>query len=430
MLTGDRFARLKNLLNQIRRSELAHSLTLYGSSATLAQGMMMLYALLLARFLGPSDYGVFAGSYALAGITSFFFSWGMDTWLLREARGNANAERLSGTVLRIKFGLGLLWGAALVGIAPLVRPDIFSPLMVLVCAVDIWSDNCFNTLISALNVQRRLKPVSRLIIISRGGRLLGALALVGLHLVSPLVFAAGRTVFTLIGLVAASIILRPKIFSRTGMAEGGVLRHSLHFGLSEFLALIYAQADVTMLTLLGNKAQIGLYSAANGLINALFVIPNAGYVVFIPILSKIVDENLPRFQLMSRQIMIIFLALGLGLSLLVGFPVSWLIQYVLGPHYQTTSQLLMILSPILFLKSLEFGWATILVAINWQQRRLGPQAFSATSNILLNLIAIPFLGVKGVAIVYVISEALLAAGYYWQVSRWNRQVRVNSGEHA
>jgi len=272
MLIGDWLDGLKNGLGKIRHSDLVHNLTLYGSSATLAQGMMMLYALLLARFLGPSAYGIFAGSYALAGISSFFFSWGMDTWLLREAKGKTNAEALCGAVMRVKFGLGLIWGAALVMIAPRVRDDIFSPLMILVCSLDVWGDSCFNTMISALNVQGRLKPMSRLIILSRGGRLFGALALVGLHFISPIIFAAARCFFTLVGLFAASVVLRPNLFGRKGISESEVVKHSFHFGLSDFFALIYAQADVTMLTLLGDKSQVGLYSAANSLINALFVL--------------------------------------------------------------------------------------------------------------------------------------------------------------
>jgi O-antigen/teichoic acid export membrane protein len=92
----------------------------------------------------------------------------------------------------------------------------------------------------------------------------------------------------------------------------------------------------------------------------------------------------------------------------------------LGEAYSTTGELLAILSPILFLKTVSFAAAAFLVAVDWQSHRLIPQAISAAVNIVLNLLVIQTLGIQGVAYVYVISEAVLLIGYLFATTRWFR----------
>ncbi len=410
-------------LSQLRNSEFAQHLTLYGGSASVAQAVMMVYALLVARFLGPESYGVFVGCYAATGLSSFLINWGMDTWVLREAARDHSPLALGSAILRVKLATGVIWGALLLLALPAIKPDIFLPQLLLIAIVDVWSDSSFNTLLATMNVQKRLAPASRLMLFSRIGRMFGALAVILLGTPTPLSFAITRCLFTVAALVGAIILLRPFPFRRPVIPEKQILKRSLNFGLSEFLALVYAQADITMLSLLAGKTATGIYSAAAGLINALFVLPNAGYFVSIPVLSRLVESDYARFVSMTRRLLVLFSLAGLVLALGVGLPGQWIILNVLGEKYSQTSALLALLSPILALKSLEFCLASILVAVNWQQQRLIPQAITAAANILLNIWVIPLYGVHGVAVVYLVSEVILALGYSWLVVCWFREKR-------
>ena len=69
------------------------------------------------------------------------------------------------------------------------------------------------------------------------------------------------------------------------------------------------------------------------------------------------------------------------------------------------------LSPIPFLKCMEFGFAAIIVAANKQRTRLIPQAITAILNLVLNLIIIPRNGAVGAAAVYVATEVILFVSY-------------------
>ncbi len=383
---------------------------------------MALNAILLARALGPEGYGVFAGCYAVAGLSAFVISFGMDTWLLREAASRFAPVDLSAKVIQVKMKIGLVWGLVLVAIVPTIRPDLFSPWLMLICVLDVWSDSCFNTHVAALNVQKRIRVISRLVLLSRGGRLLGTILVASLGWVAPLDFALSRFSATLLSLILAWIVLKPNFRNQIRLGAKEILRQTMPYGTSEFLALIYAQADITLLAFLAGKTAAGIYAPATGLINALFVIPNAGFTLAVPRLTALSSQGPQRLKSFIFRLHLGFLFLGCALAVAVGFGGKWMIALLLGNRFNETGALLIVLSPILLFKAMEYLYAAIFVAMGWQKLRLIPQSISAGANILLNVLAIPLFGVYGVAVVYCLSELLLLLGYGYLAVKWMRSL--------
>jgi O-antigen/teichoic acid export membrane protein len=86
---------------------------------------------------------------------------------------------------------------------------------------------------------------------------------------------------------------------------------------------------------------------------------------------------------------------------------------------------LRLLSPILVLKSLNFGLAALLTAADFQSWRTTAQMVCAIFNVAANLVMIIHLGIVGVALVYMLSEALLLLGYAWVARRrWSESVTL------
>lgn len=409
-----------------RKTSLIKSLALFGGSTTAAQFIMMIYVLIVARVLGPTELGFFTGAYSLVGISAFFLNLGMDTWMLRKAGLYSDVTILSGKVLRIKSVIGIFWSLLLVIIAPMVRPDLYTVPMMLICSLDAWSDVCFNTEIQALNVQRRMKTITWLVLLSRGGRLLGLTILLMVGLESAVWFALTRALATFVGFAVATFFHRPKLSSKLPISTKKVLSESLPFGVSEFLSLIYTNIDVTILAWMAGKTAVGLYSPASGIIHALFVIPNAMFSVMVPIMTKLGANSIQRFRSSMRSLFLSFIALGLVMWLAVGLLGNWVMPWLLGDEYQFSGRILAILSSILFCKSIGFACAIVLVSVGWQRKRLLPQLISAVFNIAANIILIPRFGIEAVAWVYVISEFILALAYGWITIQW---IRSGTFEH-
>jgi O-antigen/teichoic acid export membrane protein len=409
--------------NYLCNSTLINNLAVFGSSNTIAQFIMMVYTIILARVLGPSALGVYAGAYSISGLSIAIVNWGMDTWLLRESGIVGNPRKLSGIVLTIKFGAGFIWALALVILLPTIRPDLFSTGLMIVVVLDIWADVCFNTSVAALNALQKMREISWLLMISRIGRLLGLISVAMVGIVSPLPIAMTRGFATILSFVGALILLRPQ-FNLVNLREMRiVVVHSLPYGLSDFLSLIYANADVTMLNLIAGEQAVGNYSPATGIVHALFIVPNAIFTVIVPVISNFVKNDVHHLYRETRRILLGFGAIGLVLWGVIGPGGDLIIHILLGEAYRVTGNLLEILSPILFMKSIEFGFAAILVAVGWQKKRLIPQAISAAANVLVNLWAIPRFNVFGVAWVYVFSEAIIFVGYGWLVWQWVKDIR-------
>ena len=373
--------------------------------------MAMLFSLLLARYFGPEISGGYTSAFAIASLTAITFNLGLDTWLLRAGALTQDPQRTFGDVLKTKAVAGTIWALLLFGIATKLRPDLYPAALLAVCILDVWCDSIFITSLAVMNTQRKIKHYSLFILLSRGLKLLGLIILMATANQNILVFAGWRAFCSLVFAFIAVTFLQPNLgdFSFSNLSE--VFRNSRSFALSDFFATVYMQADVVILSNIRGKTAAGIYSPALSLINALFVFPNAVYTYVIPSLSRWLKENADRFIELARNLIVIVLIMGIAISLataVLGRPATVIL---LGDHYSRSGELMVRLSPILFLKCLEFGFAAIIVAANKQKSRLIPQGISAVLNVGLNLVLIPRLGEFGAAAVYLVTETVLFVSY-------------------
>lgn len=407
---------------------LGRGLVTYTFSTSVAQGIMMLYALVLARHLGPEKYGYYAAGYSLIGLWTFIVGFGMDAWFLQKGSIDPHPEHLAGKILKVKFLIFLVWAPSIIlGISLLQKP-VITPAFLIICALDIWWDNNFSTIIYGLNIQRRYSTIAVLLLSSRLGRLIGALVLVWQNVNSPLFFAICRLLFTGLGLSIALYVFRP--FQKRYFDDQAPipLKELLPFVLSEMFVQIYVVADVSLLSLLTTPLQVGLYSPASTLLSALFIIPSTIHLSLIPIFSRKISRQNHFFDITIFSPIIGLGALGLFLSFGLGLGGKWIMPYLLGYEFEGTSTLVFLLSPILFFKSLQFGLAAIIVAAGWQKYRLIPQAIAAITNLGLNLFLIPIYGAKGAAFAYNLSELLLLIGYAVLVISIKHKISVVSND--
>ena len=148
---------------------------------------MMVYGFIIARKLGPDGNGLYSAAYSIGSLTSIFISAGMDTWMLRKAGQVGNTPSISGLVISNKVIQGTFWLIVLVALAPTLRPDIYSYALLLLCTIDILIDQLFTTATNALNIEKKLRKIGWMTLVSRGGRLASLLLLLALDQTGVLV---------------------------------------------------------------------------------------------------------------------------------------------------------------------------------------------------------------------------------------------------
>lgn len=389
------------------------NLSAFGAAAAIGQFMMMVFALMLARIVGPADYGFYVSSFSILFLTSIIFNNGLDSWLLNQKQSSSEFNKDFSQILFIKFIGGLIWGLLIIIIAPLIRPDVYLRTLLFINSVDIWTDAVFITSLALLNIQGKVKHYVISLIISRTLKLFSLYILLFLKNESIITFAVGRAIVSVITAAFVMYYLKPNIRYWSFEEIRRKLRLSRFFALSEFLATIYMQIDITLLNLIVGSVPVGVYSPASNIINAMFVLPSAIYFYTLPLLTKQYQDNPQIFIKSTKRIILLTAILGVLLSVIVFVLGEWFTVRLLGPEYVETSIIIVQLSPILLLKSLEFGLISAIVASGEQKRRIRPQILAALINIFLNILLIPKYGAIGAARTYLISECVLMLWYAW-----------------
>jgi O-antigen/teichoic acid export membrane protein len=403
------------------------------SGSAVAQGMTALALLLTARQLGAADYGQYAASLALTSFSAILFSLGMDIWLLRE--GGRRLERLGellGSVLAIKVGLGLVWFALLAILAPFLNPlthsNTFPAELIRLSALAVWLDSTFASVLTSYKASLRNKYTSALDAGSDTLWLLATVLLVFLGTRNAAAYFLVR-IAVLAGSLAVALFLAGRaVWIRPQMHTiRQILGEAFPYAASEFLAWTSMRLDVLIVAMLLGEVAVGLYSPAVGLANALFIIPAAVYAVILPVLSNLFANHVEQAWLTAKRSLWLLMALGAALSIALYFLAGLLVS-LLGTSFGGSQEILQILSVILFIHSISFGMAAILVAVNEQAKRTVVQAIAVAVNGVFNLVAVSVFGIRGVAYVYVLTELVLLGGYSWLVLRYHTRTRATASQ--
>jgi O-antigen/teichoic acid export membrane protein len=400
-----------------RQNVLKNIATLFSGSA-IANAMTILTLLLIARHFGAEDYGRYSSSLALASLSSIVFNLGLDIWLLREGgRRPAELKDSLGSVLVIKSIAGLPWFGILATAAPLINQQVFPADLIRLLAVTVWVDSLFATALTAFKASLRNRFTSILEAGSDAIWLLGTLLLIvgGNQDLNDFVYVR---IVVLLG----SVILALALLHRTVGIQGSkstakqAIREAFPYASSEFLAWASSRADVVIVGIFLGQYAAGIYSPAVGIVNGLFLVPAAVYMVMLPVLSNLYMNNPVQAKISARRTISLLTLIGLLLSVTFALIAPLLVSF-LSESFLESLDIMRILSIILLLKSISYAMAAILVANGQQSRRTIVQAAAVGLNIALNLLVISKFGVTGVAVVYVITELVLLAGYSWLVYR-------------
>jgi O-antigen/teichoic acid export membrane protein len=403
---------------ELNRTKIIGSIATLFSGSIVAQGMTALALLLTARQLKVDGYGQYAACVTLVSMLSIIFSLGLDVWLLREGgRTPSRIAELASSVLSIKVSLGLIWIFAFWLLAPLFNQQSFPTSLLRLSIILIWSDMLLWTGLNVFKATLHNKYPS-IIEASADAVWFGCtLLLIKYGLTQPEEYLGIRIIISLLALSVTMLLLLRRFgwhynFKLTQRA----IKEAFPFTSSEFLSMVTMRADVVIISITLGKTATGLYSPAVGLVNMAFLVPAAIHLVMVPVLSNLYLNHPQQAKKTAFRTVILSLVIGSVLSILFFFGAPLIIP-LLGPSYAGSVAILQILSWLLLFKCGSFAMAAILVAKDQQLQRTSIQMIAALTNIGLNLIVVFWLGVKGVALVYVITEVILFFGYTWFVVR-------------
>lgn len=374
---------------------------------------------LLARALGPGDFGIWSTALAFVGI----FGVLTDLGLARVAtqRMSAEPERegewlgtLMVTVAPASVLAFLLTLAALPLLGNVGRVELVTVLLALtlLCAAPGALSAVFQSRVRAeipmvLLTVNSVLWLAAIFILDRleAGVVAFAGVFAALTFLVTLVEWLTTRRYAVIAIRAAKDLWRP------------LLRVALPLGLAAVLVTIYYRIGAVLLFSIKGEVEAGIYGAAFRFLDPLHFLPVALMAAVFPVMSALHASSPQRLRALVQRSAEYLVVAGLG-ALAIAISLSdELVGFLLGPEFAASADLLPVLVAAFVFISLGYlaGYLVPIVGLQW--RLVAIAAIGAVVNIGLNLALIPPFGALGAAWATVVCELVVNALSLYAVLR-------------
>ncbi len=392
----------------VGRLDLAYVYAFLGE-ATL--GLTFLFYIIIARVLGPEQYGVFTAAVALGAILSLFIQFGLPSLLGRDVAANPQvAPEFTLTFLLLQAINSFI---ILLALFPLTQMLGFSGTGILICYLAVLAEIFRSAKLTLRNVLRGINEFgSETISVSIERFFAYGLACVVLFLTQSIVWV----MITVILIRAADTLgllyyINRKTRVHTAISldsMGGTWRKAYPFALSGILWILYYQVDILTLQWLAPATEVGFYGAAYRILEIFAALPRVIMSVTIFKFASFYLQEPSRLSEELYKATRLLLVGVLPVLIGVGLFVSGLISLLYGDSFLPAAQALAILLPSLGIK-LFGNLAQNFLSSTGREKLLPPLLLATVAvNIIANIILVPSMGAVGAAIATLISEVILA----------------------
>jgi O-antigen/teichoic acid export membrane protein len=428
-------ASIKSSFNEFRswlEGRVGSSLTRNAVWAMSGYGLRLfiqaVYFIIIARCLGPEEYGAFIAVTAFASVVSPFVGMGSGNLLIKNV---SRDHRLfseywgNGLLITLVTGLGLV--AVVIALCFMVLPRGVPLLaIVLVCASDLIFVKFADLSAWAFQGFEMLGKNAQLNILISLTRMVGiaALAVAVKHATVTMwsaVYLAGSILAALVGVVWATWKLG---FPRLALHRiRGERAEGFYFSFSLSALSIYNDIDKTMVARLASLEAAGVYAAAYRLIDVAFIPVRSVLIAAYPRFFRAGADGLHASLHYGRRLRLGVLPYSLLAFAAVMFGAP-LVPRILGHDYAHVTEALRWLALLPLLKTIHYFVADSLTGAGYQGLRTAMQSGVAGLNVLVNLWIIPAYGWRGAAWSSLASDGLLAAGLWMIALKLTRKAGV------
>src|SRR5581483_6178976 len=391
---------LKDELARVRQSSLARNAgwMLVGQGASVL--LQAAYFILLARLLGVTEYGIFAGAFAFSAIAAPYSSLGSGLLFVRYVSSKAeNFAAYWGHILLSTFMVGCILALALY----LIAPHFLNPASASVVLMVALGNCVFTQLLIGMSQvfqafeQLRMTAMLTLLVNLLRVLAVGAMAIMLRHATASQWAMASLVVSVLAPIVGFAIITRrfrlpkfaPSLF-RLRTAEG------IGFSFAGSTQSVYNDIDKTLLSHYGMNVANGIYTMAYRIVDLATIPITALDAAALPRYFRLSSEGFAAVKrlagkLATRAMLIGFIAAA---SMFIAAPI---LPRIVGPTFGPAVQALRWLCLLPALRGIHQLTGSAITGLGYQRYRTAAQFFVAMLNLGLNVWLIPAYGWVGAA---------------------------------
>ena len=366
---------------------------------------------LLARYLGPEQFGIYNYALAFVVLLEPISSLGLNAIITRNIVRNPEAkEEILGTAFAMRLIGGFLSLIIIVSLNWLLQPDN----LLLILFVGLLSIGNLFKAFQVIDFWFQSQVLSKYVVIAKSLTLLISFAIkitlifVEAPLIAFIAASAIELIFIGVGLVIAYQICGQKILDWRFKFTCGqkLILRSWPLIISGFGAALYLKIDQIMLAQFVTKTDLGIYAVAASISEIWYFIPRAIVSSIFPSLLKTREESPKNYNNKLQKLYDFLFCTSLLITVPVTFAATPLLTVLYGQAYRQAGLILSIhiwASLFIFMRAALSKW---LIAEDLLKFSLVTHGLGAIANVTLNLFLIPKLGGIGAAIATVISYAV------------------------
>lgn len=379
---------------------------------TINLGVGFLVSAVVARYLGPKDFGIFSYAISVGALFAAAGHMGLSGLVVREIVKKPDERGVTlGTTFGLKF-IGMALGYTLLLVYAMVYEGVASiefKAVAIAGAVLLFRPFDIIDFWFQAFVQAEYVTYARLTGLAFSSALKLLFVFLGL---SVIYFVAANLIQAIA--IAIAFLFFYKIKSSLKAAEWSfswskakdLFSQGWAIYLGSIFAVIYLKIDQVMLRWFEGSEAVGIYAIAAQLSEAWYFVPGAIVTSFFPKLIKLKEENPARFERRLQQLFDLLFILALGVAIVMTLLSEWLITLFFGYHYIDSASVFVIhiwAAIFIFMRAAFSKWILIENALIFS---LITQGAGALVNVVLNYFLIPRFGAQGAAYATLISYAL------------------------
>lgn len=380
-------------------------------SQIIASVFGFIWTILLARYLGVNDYGIFGFAVSFTTIVGIIDDLGISTHIVRHiATDNDSAPKYLGNALPLKLIFS------------------FTKIIITLIILFVQGVNEFTLTITLLfTLEMVFKSYVNLLNGSFQAFEYGKYQGIGNTVLNTLTLTfIVISIYTDLGLVGVGIsyilanvitfayeyyalnkhVTKPKFELDTAFCKQ-ITMLSIPFAVTAILYYVYYSIDIVMLSNMVGDYATGIYNATYKLISVLTVFYSVYTAVIFPVMSKFFEKDesmlLVSFEKSIKYLMMVIIPLAVATV----FYSTDVIHLIYGHEYDAASSVLSILIWTVCLLFISGAANSLLNASHKELTVTKIYAAAAIFNIVLNFFMIPYLSYDGAAITTVLSDVLI-----------------------
>ncbi|MEW4234320.1 oligosaccharide flippase family protein [Bacillus thuringiensis] len=374
--------------------------------------VLAIATIFFARYVSPSDYGMFTTALAVSAVICYFTDAGLTHTFMREGtRSDANISVLISSYLRIRLILAIIISVLFAIFAQFFYPDAYLRAMVYwVVLPTMFGATLQGVGMAYFQVTERMQ-FTAIISVLQGVTAAAALLLGMSFQWSLMMVAAMYGVSSLVtGVIAFIMTIR-----YTKVHKGwdkGILDQLLIFTINGIIIMLLPQLGPIILEKVSTYKQVGFFGAASKIPAVLYQIPGVIAAAFYPRLFAFGNEkNIEEHRKLSSFELKLMSFLGMGISIpFIADPSFWIVS-LLGEEYAPAGDALAILAFMVILQSINYPLADNLTTIGQQWKRATTMTIGLVVAIIGYIVLGSKYGMMGAAAAAILTEITLLIGF-------------------